>query len=101
QPVAIAALYRAYVNDTKDADRNNIKGLAIPYYQDYIKIVTSKATLTPSDKKGLAAAYDYLGRYDEYKLKDEAQASDNYSKALLNDPTDTEALDYMKRKGKK
>lgn len=101
QPVAIAALYRAYVNDTKDADRNNIKGLAVPYYQDYIKIVTSKATLTPSDKKGLAAAYDYLGRYDEYKLKDEAQASDNYSKALVNDPTDSEALEYMKRKGKK
>ena len=97
-PVAIVALYRAYVADTKDADRNNIKGLAKPYYEQFIKITTAKPTLTDGDKKNLAIAYDYLGTYYEYKVKDPAQASDNYSKALANDPTNAQALDYMKRK---
>jgi tetratricopeptide (TPR) repeat protein len=97
-PVAIAALYRAYVADTKDADRNNIKGLAKPFYEDFIKITTAKPTLTDGDKKNLAIAYDYLGTYYEYKMKDMAQASDNYSKALVNDPTNAQALEFMKRK---
>ncbi|WP_461450542.1 tetratricopeptide repeat protein [Mucilaginibacter sp.] len=97
-PVAIAALYRAYVADAKDADRNNIKGLAKPFYEDFIKITTSKPSITDGDKKNLAIAYDYLGTYYEYKVKDMAQATDNYQKALANDPTNAQALDYMKRK---
>lgn len=97
-PVAIAALYRAYVADTKETDRNNIKGLAKPYYEEYIKIVTSKPTIADADKKNLAIAYDYLGTYYQYKVKDMAQASDNFSKALANDPTNAQALEFMKRK---
>jgi len=97
-PVAIVALYRAFVADTKDADRNNIKGLAKPYYEQFIKITTAKTALTDGDKKNLAIAYDYLGTYYEYKVKDPAQASDNYSKALANDPTNAQALEYMKKK---
>jgi len=98
QPVAIAALYRAFVEDAKDADRNNIKGLAKPYYEDFIKITTAKPSITDADKKNLAIAYDYLGTYYEYKVKDMAQASDNYSKALANDPTNAQALEFTKRK---
>jgi tetratricopeptide (TPR) repeat protein len=44
-PVAPVILYRAYVADSKDADRNNIKGLAKPYYEQYITVVSAKATL--------------------------------------------------------
>jgi tetratricopeptide (TPR) repeat protein len=97
-PVAIVSLYRAYVADTKDADRNNIKGLAKPYYEDFIKITTAKPSITDADKKNLAIAYDYLGTYYEYKVKDAAQATENYQKALTNDPTNAQALEYMKRK---
>ena len=97
-PVAIAALYRAFVADAKDADRNNIKGIAKPFYEDFIKITTAKTALTDADKKNLAIAYDYLGTYYEYKVKDMAQAADNYSKALANDPTNAQALEFNKRK---
>src|ERR1700761_890578 len=42
--IPTVVLYRAYVNDAKDADRNNIKGLAKPYYEQYVALITAKAT---------------------------------------------------------
>jgi Tfp pilus assembly protein PilF len=94
-PVAIAALYQAYVNDLKETDRNNIKGLAKPYYEQFITLTTAKPTLTDSDKKLLASAYDYLGRYYAYQVKDDAKATDNYTKAAADDPTDQEAAAFL------
>jgi len=98
KPVADIALYRARLNDYKETDRNNIKGLAKPFYDDFIKTVLAKGG-TPDDrtKKNLAEAYDYLGRYYELVAKDETQASQNYANALANDPTDKQALDYQSR----
>ena len=100
-PVAVVALYQAREQDFKEPDRNSIKGLAKPYYEQYITLTLAKGAIKDSDKPFLAEAYDYLGRYYELAAKDDAKASDNYSKALENSPTDAGALDYMKRKGKK
>jgi tetratricopeptide (TPR) repeat protein len=95
KPVADIALYRARLNDYKEVDRNNIKGLAKPFYEDFIKTVLAKGG-TPDDrtKKNLAEAYDYLGRYYELVAKDDTQAAQNYASALANDPTDKGALEY-------
>jgi tetratricopeptide (TPR) repeat protein len=100
-PVPTVVLFRAYVGDAKELDRNNIKGYAKPFYEQYVQLVSAKATPSDAEKKNLVNAYVYLGRYYEYVGKDDAKAQDNYSKALLLDPTNAAALDYNKRKGKK
>lgn len=99
-PNPTVTLYLAYVNDLKDADRNNIKGLAKPFYEQYIQLLTA-GTTAPDDKakKNLAYAYAYLGTYYEYKEKDEAKAAENFGKARENDPTNKQAAAYFQRKG--
>jgi len=99
-PVGIVALYQAREQDYKEPDRNTSKGLAKPYYEQYIALTTAKG-IKDTDKPYLAEAYDYLGRYYELVAKDDVKAKDNYTQALANDPTDAQALDYMKRKGSK
>jgi hypothetical protein len=37
-------LYRAYVNDMKEKDRNNISGFAKPFYEKYIELVVAKGS---------------------------------------------------------
>ncbi|MCJ8210775.1 hypothetical protein MUY27_13740 [Mucilaginibacter sp. RS28] len=96
-PIAAVALYRAYVNDTKDRDRQNIKGLAKPYYEKYIQIVTTKG-VTDADKKNLASAYAYLGTYYQYKEKDNAKAEENFTKARELDPTNRQAQAFFAKK---
>ncbi|QQL49676.1 tetratricopeptide repeat protein [Mucilaginibacter ginkgonis] len=95
-PIAAVALYRAYVNDTKDADRQNIKGLAKPFYEKYIQIVTTKG-VTDADKKNLANAYAYLGTFAQYKEKDMAKATENFNKAYEYDPTNRQAKAFLKK----
>jgi tetratricopeptide (TPR) repeat protein len=99
-PFALAYVYRARIADLKETDRNNIKGLAKPYYEKFIELTLAKGA--PSDdrtKTNLAEAYDYLGSYAEFKEKDEAKAADYFGKARDLVPTDKPALDYFKRKG--
>jgi tetratricopeptide (TPR) repeat protein len=99
-PFALAYVYRARIADLKETDRNNIKGLAKPYYENFIELTLEKGA--PSDdrtKTNLAEAYDYLGSYAEFKEKDEAKAAENFGKARDLVPTDKPALDYFKRKG--
>jgi len=100
-PVGVVALYEAREQDYREPDRNTSKGLAKPYYEQYIALTLAKPPVKDSDKPYLAEAYDYLGRYYELIAKDEAKAKDNYTQALVYAPTDTQALDYMKRKGGK
>ena len=98
-PVAAIALYRARTNDYMDPDRNNIKGLAKPFYENYISLVTQKGIPTDDlSKKNLAEAYDYLGAYYEFHDKDEAKATENYTKAKEIVPTDEQANSYFNRK---
>lgn len=97
-PVAGVVYYRALVNDLKDGDRANFKGLAKPFYDQYISIMSSKAALTASDKSSLADAYAYQGIYAELKDKDDAKALESYNKAKEYDPANADALNYFSRK---
>ena len=101
KPVSAVALLQAREQDFKEVDRNNIKGYAKPFYDQYIALATANNPVKDNDKAGLAEAYDYLGRYYELIAKDDAKASDNYTQALIYDPTDAGALDYQKRHPKK
>ncbi|MBB5397835.1 hypothetical protein [Mucilaginibacter sp. AK015] len=97
-PVAVVALYQARANDFREPDRNTIKGLAKPYYEQYIQLQTAKTTLSDNDKTFLAEAYAYLGAYYDFKEKDDAKAAENYSKAREYDPTNKSAAAYFSRK---
>jgi Tfp pilus assembly protein PilF len=98
-PIGAVAIFQARANDYKEADRNNIKGFAKPYYEQYITIVTAKTPVADADKKNLAEAYAYLGAFYEFKEKDEAKATENYTKAKENDPANKQAAAYFSRKG--
>lgn len=73
---ADAYIYRARVNDLKEKDRNNIVGLAKPFYEKYIEVALAKGAPSDKTKKDLAEAYAYLGTFAEYKEKDTAKATD-------------------------
>jgi cytochrome c-type biogenesis protein CcmH/NrfG len=95
---ADAYLYRAYVNDSKEKDRNNIVGYAKPFYEKYIELITAKGAPDDKTKKSLANAYVYLGTYAEFKDKDLTKATDNYTKARDADPTNKQVIAYFAKK---
>jgi len=97
-PVAPVALYRARVNEYRDKDRNNIKGLAKPFYDQYISIITAKGPVGDADKKGMAEAYAYLGAYYQYKEKDDAKATESFTKAREYDPANKAAAAFFQKK---
>ncbi|HVV54416.1 MAG TPA: hypothetical protein VHC47_03775, partial [Mucilaginibacter sp.] len=98
-PIAPVFLYRARIADMRETDRNNIKGLAKPYYEKFIETATANGPVTDQrTKNNLIEAYDYLGTYYEYKEKDDAKAAENFGKARDLDPTNQQALDYFKKK---
>jgi len=97
-PVAQAVIYRARINDLLDSDRNNIKGLAKPFYDQYISIVGAKTTPSDPEKGNLAEAYVYLGRLYEFRDKDDAKAMEAYTKAKSYDPNNKDVAAYFARK---
>jgi tetratricopeptide (TPR) repeat protein len=97
-PPPVILLSRARANDAKDLDRNNIKGLAKPYYEQYLAVMTDPSAFTPDEKASVVEANDYLGNYYLYKVKDTAKATDYYTKAHTLDPTDKVSSDFFKRK---
>ncbi len=97
-PNITVVLYHAYVKDLQESDRNNIKGLAKPYYEQYIQLVLAKGTPDAKTKSSLANAYVYLGTYAQYKEKDEAKALDLYTKARDNDPDNAQVKYYFAKK---
>ncbi|QKJ28609.1 hypothetical protein HQ865_02170 [Mucilaginibacter mali] len=98
KPFAAAVQYRAYIADMKDLDRNNIKGLAKPYYEQLISLITAKPALTDVDKRDLAEAYAYLAAIYEYKDKDDAKTLEAYTKAKEYDPANKQVVAYFSRK---
>ncbi|MGY4538007.1 tetratricopeptide (TPR) repeat protein [Mucilaginibacter sp. UYNi724] len=94
-----AYLFRARVNELKDKDRNNIVGYAKPFYEKYIEVTAAKGG-APVDKvkKELAESYVYLATYAEFKEKDMAKATENYTKARDNDPTNKQVVSFFSRK---
>jgi len=97
-PPPVILISRARANDAKDLDRNNIKGLAKPYYEQYIAMMTDPTAFSADEKASMVEAYDYLGNYYFYKEKDMAKATDFYTKAHGLDPTDKVSSDFFKRK---
>ncbi|MEN0056611.1 MAG: hypothetical protein AAGC65_23235 [Mucilaginibacter sp.] len=98
-PYADAYLYRARVNDLKEKDRNNIVGYAKPFYDKYIELILAKGAADDKTKKNLAEGYVYLGNYYTYKEKDPAKATENYTKARDNDPTNKQVQAYFAKQG--
>jgi tetratricopeptide (TPR) repeat protein len=98
KPNSSVALYHAYIKDYEDNDRNNIKGLAKPYYEKYIELILAKGTPDDKVKGSLANAYAYLGNYAENKEKDSAKALDLYTKAQQMDPNNAQVKYYFAKK---
>lgn len=97
-PNTSAVLYRAYVNDDKETDREkNYKGYAKPYYELYVSLVAPKNPTDAQTKQSLVSAYTYLGYYYEFVAKDDAKATDNFSKAKDLDPANKQAEAYFAR----
>jgi tetratricopeptide (TPR) repeat protein len=98
-PNASIIYFHANVKDYEDGDRDNIKGLAKPLFEQYIQLITAKGTPDDKVKPNLAAAYVYLGNYAEFKEKDSAKALDLYTKAKEMDPTNPQVVYYFAKKG--
>ena len=101
KPVASIILYHAYVKDYEDSDRNNPKGLAKPFYEQYIKLITDKGGV-PDDKtkQNLVNGYVYLGNYAENKDKDDAKAVEYFNDAKALIPDDPQVKYFFATKGK-
>jgi Tfp pilus assembly protein PilF len=97
-PVPDVVLYRAYVNDLMEPERNAIKGLAKPYFEQYISLV-SNGEKTAKIKANLGEAYAYLGSYYEFSAKDPVKANENFAKSLEADPANKQAKAFFARKG--
>ncbi|GAA3964087.1 tetratricopeptide repeat protein [Mucilaginibacter dorajii] len=97
-PYADAYLYRARVNDLKEKDRNNIVGYAKPFYEKYIELILAKGAPDDKGKKNLAESYVYLGNYYQFKEKDDAKATDSFTKARDNDPANKQVIAFFARK---
>jgi hypothetical protein len=90
----------AGVKDFEDGDRNNIKGLAKPYYEQYIQLILAKGgTLDDDTKSNLTDAYVYLGTYYQYKEKDDSKALENFTKAKELAPTDQRVVYFFAKRG--
>ncbi len=97
-PVSVI-YYHANIKDFEDSDRNNIKGLAKPFFEQYVQLMAAKTTLKDAEKEQLGVAYAYLGNYAENKDKDSAKALDLYTKAKEMDPTNPQVVYYFAKKG--
>ena len=100
KPIASIVYFHAAVKDFEDSnDRNNIKGLAKPYYEQFAQL-TEASGINDNNKAHMVDAYVYLGNYAEFKDKDHAKALDYFNKAKAIDPTDARVTYYFQTAGK-
>jgi len=100
-PVFYTPKGRANIAELKDADIVNMKGLAKPYWEEVIKVISAKDSTKwdAREKSALADAYDYEGNYSYYHDKDTPKAEEYYNKALSYDPGEAfYATNYFKQK---
>jgi len=89
-------MYRARIAAQKDP--GYAKGLAKPFNDQIVAMLTAKPTLADDDKKTLANAYGYLGYYYLLHDKDEAKALEQFNKAKDADPNNFYVTSYFKQK---
>ncbi|NQX32840.1 tetratricopeptide repeat protein [Pedobacter boryungensis] len=92
-----AFLYRARINKAIDAIDNpeTQKGLAVPFYEKYITLLTvTKPEKAAANVKNLADSYNYLGFY--YSGVDKEKAKEYFNKTLSIDPANAYAADNLK-----
>ena len=77
-------------------DQTPPKGLAVPYYEKYIQLVTAKPekSSSPAGMRGLVEAYNWLGAF--YSTTDKEKAKDFFNKTLAIEPANTIAADNLK-----
>ncbi|RKR81240.1 tetratricopeptide repeat protein [Mucilaginibacter gracilis] len=98
-PYAPAVLFRAYIADERETDREkNYKGYAKPYYEKFVELISTKTPLSDANKKDLVGAYAYLGSYYEFAAKDATKADEYWGKAKDLDPTNKQVIAYLARK---
>ncbi|WP_461487515.1 tetratricopeptide repeat protein [Pedobacter sp.] len=89
-----AYLYRARVNKNLD-DKDAPKGIAIPFYEKYIELVTvTNPEKAAAAKAGLIESYNNLGAYAA--ATDKEKAKQFFNKTLALDPQNALALDNLK-----
>ena len=90
----LAILYRARIAKLMDTDPP--AGLAVPFYQQYVQLVTvtkpEKAT-TPSVVRGLIESYNNLGSLTI--ATDKEKAKEYFNKTLALDPANANAKDNL------
>lgn len=86
--------YRGRIN--RLLDENDTQGLAVPYYETYVKLVTiDKPELAAKSTPGLIEAYNYLGSVALRKDSDKVKAKDYFDKVLLLDPANVTAKESV------
>ncbi|WP_219223005.1 tetratricopeptide repeat protein [Pedobacter antarcticus] len=87
----LAYIFRARVARYMD-DETSPKGLNVPYYEQYLDLVTVKKPelgAADAEKRNLVEAYTNLGFF--YSAADKAKATDLFNKALAIDPANANA----------
>lgn len=86
--------YRGRIN--RLLDENDSKGLAVPYYEAYVKLVTlDKPELAAKSIPGLIEAYNYLGSVALRKDSDKLKAKEYFDKVILLDPSNVTAKESI------
>ncbi|MDQ7947475.1 MAG: hypothetical protein REI78_07240 [Pedobacter sp.] len=90
----VAYQYRARI--ARAMDQTPPTGLAIPFYEKYIELVTAKQEKASSAAgiRGLVEAYNWLGAF--YAATDKDKAKDYFNKTLAIDPANAIASDNIK-----
>lgn len=87
----IAWQYRGRINRLLD-DGEDSKGLAVPYFEKYVEIVTvTKPELAEKSVKNLVEAYLYLGSVAARRDRDNAKAKQYFQKVLILEPSNVTA----------
>jgi tetratricopeptide (TPR) repeat protein len=86
--------YRGRIN--RLLDENDSLGLAVPYYETYVKLVTlDKPELAVKSTAGLIEAYNYLGSVALRKDEDKDKAKEFFKKILDLDPANATAKEVL------
>ena len=86
--------YRGRIN--RLLDENDSQGLAVPYYETYVKLVTvDKPELAAKSVPGLIEAYNYLGSVALRKDADKVKAKTYFEKVVALDPANVTAKESL------